>query len=292
MYTIVTAYFDIGRDRWRRYRRLKDFYFHNAERTLSLDDNMVIYIESQYLDFVKKHRQKYPEKTRIIPLRVEDLDYYKYKDQIQQIMEDPNFQQGLKHPLCPEVIEPLYDIVVWSKINLVVKAIKENFFQTSHFVWLDFGVHKHMLLDNMLNKPLLEHVPDPIKLLCRSYPHPNDLFINKFYKSHINRLVAAMISGKSESFQILDAYLDKEIQKCLKKKVVDSDQSLLTVIFLKHPELFQLYYGDHGQLITNYYQTKENLRFVIKMAVACKILGNQKAYLEIMNSMLPPQAKK
>lgn len=251
-YTIVTAFFNINRGQWNEYNRGVENYLYHATRVFSLDDYMVIYIEPEYVDFVKTYREKYKEKTRIIPLSIKDLPYYKYKDQIEAIMEDPAFKNGLADPNCPEVTKPLYDVIMWSKVPLVMRTVEDNPFHTTHFVWLDFGIHSHMLHDNMLNQPLLKNVPDKIKFLCRSAPSPDDLDICRFFKSHTNRFAGSMFTGNAANFRIFNQYLDEEIQDCLSKKVVDCDQSLFSITYLKHPELFDLYVGDWHQVICNY----------------------------------------
>lgn len=251
-YTIVTAFFNINRGQWNTYARPVDSYLYNGIRMLSLDDNMVIYIEPQYVDFVWAHREKYRNKTKVIPMKIEELACYKYKDQIQSIMEDPFFKQGLVDPVCPEVTKPLYDVIMWSKVPLVMKTIENNPFNSTHFVWLDFGIHIHMLKDEMLNKPLLTKVSDKMKFLCRSQPCCQDLDIVRFYKSHTNRFAGTMFTGSGANFRMFDKYLEEEIQDCLNKKVVDCDQSLFSVTYLKHPEIFELYNGDWGDILTNY----------------------------------------
>lgn len=265
-YTIVTAFFDIKRDSWDAFSRPIDFYLNNAKRVLSLDDYMVIYTEPQFIDFVMGQRQWYKDKTKIIVLETTDLPYYKYKDQIQAIMEDPNFKQGLVFPSCPEVSKPLYDVLAWSKLPLVVRALDDNPFNTTHFAWLDFGTLAHMLPDSALGGTLLTEVPDRIKILCRSLPSPTDLNIEQFYKSHTNRFVATLFSGDASTLRLLNHYMEEEVQECLRKKVVESDQALLSIIFLKHPELFELYYGDWADLITNYTQ-KTSRAVTPKMAM-------------------------
>ena len=253
-YTIVTAFFNIDRNNWNTYERSVDAYLENAKRMLSLDDYMVIYIEPEYIDFINKHREKYAHKTVVIPLNIQDLPYYKYKDQIQTIMESSEFKNGLADRYVPEVTKPLYDVVIWSKIPLVTRTVIENPFNTTHFIWLDFGVHKHMLQNHMLNKSLMKgkHIPDQIKLLCRSKPQPQDLDIKTFYRAHRNRFAATMFSGSGANFLLFDSYQDEEICDCLDMKVVDCEQSIHAVIYLKYPELFELYYGDWKDLISNY----------------------------------------
>ncbi len=238
MYTIVTAFFDLSRENWPWYARTIGNYLEYGHRVCSLDDPMVIYTEPKFVGLIEKYREKYKNKTKIIPIHLEQLPAYSCKEQIQQIMSDPQYQTGLLHPEGPEYREPLYDVLMWSKIPFVVKTIEDNPFQTSHFVWLDFGIRVKVLRQQWLNKPLFSHIPDKIKLLCRSYPTSADLEIEKFYKSHLNRLAGTVITGSADSFKRFNAYFTHEVQIALNKGLVDSDQSLFTVIFLKHPELF------------------------------------------------------
>jgi len=253
MYTIVSAFFDIGRKDWSGFQRGNDKYFENAKRVFTLQNVMVIFIQPEFVNFVAEGRKNSDFKTVIVPTKIEGLPYYKYVNQIRDIMQSPEFRQGLALPSCPEVCKPLYDVVMWSKIGLVNRAIDLNKFDSTHYVWLDFGVHTHMLQDSMLHKPLLSKVPDEIKFLKLSEPQKSDLAIERFYKSHIVRLAGTMFTGSVENLRLLNQYNDIEVHECLRRKVVDSDQALFNSIYLKHPEIFKLYSGNWGDLISSYY---------------------------------------
>lgn len=282
MYTIVTAFFHVGREAWKGFERPVDYYLERAIRVFSLDDYMVIYIQPELVDFVKAHRAKHENKTKIIPFTVEQLHYYKYKNEIEKIMQDPEFRKGLVTPDRPEVAQPIYDVIMWSKISLVTRTIEENPFHTSHFVWLDFGISPRVLKDDMINKPLLAQIPDKIKLLCMRYPSPAELDIHKFFKSHTNRFAGTMVTGSAENFKIFQQYLDEEIRYCLSQNAVDNDQSLFCLVFLKHPELFELYYGYWGELISNYYEITKNLAAVMHIAFTAKEEGRLDIYEDIL----------
>lgn len=285
MYTIVTAFLDVGRASWKGFERSVDYYLERAKRVFTLDDFMVIYVQPELVDFVKEQRDKYRHKTKVIPLTIEELPYFKYKNQIEQVMQSAEFKNGLAVPICPEVTQPLYDVIMWSKIPLVVRTIEENPFNSSHFVWLDFGIHTEVLKDFRLNKPLLSFIPDKIKLLCLRYPLQADLNVKKFFKAHSIRFTGTMITGSAENFKILNQYWEQEIQYCLNQNVVDNDQSLLCIIFLKHPELFELYYGFWTEQFSNYYQVTRNLVAVLHIAFTCKEEGRVDIYEDILRNI-------
>lgn len=253
-YTIVTGFWNINRENWSHYSRKIDEYLNNGIRMMSLNNNMVIFIEKQYVDFVKNQRSKYPEKTLIIPMELNELFGYKYLNDNKTIMESKKYKQGLKTKTAPECCIPSYNVIMWSKVDLVNIAINMNHFNSSHFVWLDFGVHPHMLHDNYLNKSLLgDNInSEKLRFLCRNTPTPDLLDIKKFYKSHCNYFAGTMFTGGIENLKKLREYFNYEIDDCIKNNVVDCDQSLFTVAYLKHPDDFELYYGDFSDLIKNY----------------------------------------
>ena len=86
--TIITGLFDINRQNFKYYKRPFEDYLKWFENGLSLDCNMVIFVESYLEDFVKKCRSHLPEnKTKIICKKIEDFKFYKYKDKMKFIMD-------------------------------------------------------------------------------------------------------------------------------------------------------------------------------------------------------------
>ena len=85
--SIVTALFNIeregmdGRD-W-------DEYLKWFEVTLQLKCPMTLFISEDLVDFVKEKRGKLP--TTIIQQNVEEMPYYHLKDQIQEILDSPEY---------------------------------------------------------------------------------------------------------------------------------------------------------------------------------------------------------
>ncbi len=260
-YTVVTAFFNIKRNDWNSYSRSVDEYFNNATNMLSINDYIIIFTEPEYEERVKEIM-----KNRIYKLVIMDtsqLYWYPYYNTIENIMNSPDFKNGLKNPICPEVCKPLYDIIMYSKTKLVKQAIEMNPFNSTHFVWLDFGVHQHMFRPDMKNKKLLPFgVYDKIRFLCRDIPTEKDLNISQFFKSNENRFAGTMFTGSKNNLLLFDKYLEEDILEAFNKNVVDCDQSFFSNVYVKHSELFELYFGDWAQLITNYYECNENTEYI------------------------------
>jgi len=261
MYTIVTAFFDINRDNWNKYSRSVDKYFNNAKRIFTLKDNFIVFTQPEFIDRITK---LCPTNTVIIPLNITDLYWYKHYNVISSIMNSPKFKNWLVNPNCPEVTQPLYDIIMYNKTKFVKQAIESNPFNSSHFVWLDFGIHDNMFTDDMLNTKLLPNgVDDKIHFLCRNYPSQSDLDINTFFKSNTNKFAGTMFSGSREYMLKFDQLLEADILDAFAQGVVDCDQSFFSNVYLKNPDIFVLHFGDWPELIKNYYGLTQN-RFQVE----------------------------
>lgn len=265
-YTLVTAFFDIGRKDWNSvFARSEEYYLENGVRLLSLPDPMIVFVDEKMIPFVSAHRRG--KSTWIFPIKLEGLDSYKYLDRIKKIMESPEYRSRLVFKECPECSIPEYDVVMFGKFDCLSLAIDRNPFATENFAWIDFGIHRHMLQNHMLNAPLLRQgVQDPkIKILCRSYPRKRDLDIETFYTSHSTRLLGAFFSGSKENFKVLIDLVKKEIEIAISKNVIDSDQSILSSVFLKNQELFSIYCGDSSDVISNYYNELKGCAHIVSM---------------------------
>ena len=255
--TLVTAFWDLGRDSWGKFKRDKNYYLNNGRRTLSLNNQMIIFVSAEHVPFVAEVRKRHTASTLIIPMELEELPYYSLKDQIETIMTDPAFREGLVAPEVPEVKFAKYDVVIWSKPYLVTQAIQRSTFAgSSHFGWIDFGLggHHHILKEPLVGSRLLagRKLNDRFRVMCRSLPQPIDLDIKKFFKAHRNRLIAGFCTGSVATWLRFETLMDQQVKEALSQGVVDCEQSMYALIYLHHPELFDLYHGDWVDVLTKY----------------------------------------
>lgn len=256
--TVVTGFWDIDREHWNsQYKRDPQLYLNDARRVMTVEENLVVFVDAANAQFVRERRETLglTDKTLIIPMEKTELPAYKHRSRIASIMRDPEFQEGLAAPDVPEVCEPWYLVVIWSKIALMARAAKENPFDTTHFVWMDFGMHTYMIPDQFLNKPLpfAPVIDDRITMMCRSEPQPEDLDVRSFFKSHNSRTAACFMTGGAESVKRFSDLIDEEIEACLKMGVVDCEQSIYALVYLKHPDLFRMYMHPHWSGVMTQY---------------------------------------
>lgn len=245
--TVVTAFFDLDRGNWEYYFRDTVEYFRNAKKNLSLDENFIIFIETKYQYLVKNFRENFKNKTHIIVISKEELPKYSLREKIKNIMVSDEFKLGITCPIVPEMWNPDYDIITWSKTDLLRKAIKIDPFLSTHFCWLDFGIGDYAQIENFPKK-----FSNKIKLLCRSFPLEEDLNRVVMCKSQQNRFAAGFVTGSKDLLLWFADQVDEEITKCMNLWVVDCEQTMWSNVYLQNKDKFELYFGDWDRIITGY----------------------------------------
>jgi hypothetical protein len=141
--TIVTALFDIGRDKWDSYGLSYESYIMWIKNLLMYDTQMVIYTEEKFLDILKEKRLLSDpnfEKTIFVLKKIEELESFKlYFEKVDTLMKSEKFKTK-KIFNVPEMTKPLYNIVIFNKLFYISESIEKKHFNSDFFIWLDAGV--------------------------------------------------------------------------------------------------------------------------------------------------------
>lgn len=245
--TVVTGLFNINRHKFKNYKRDFEVYLKWFINCLSLDCNMIIFVEESLLDFVKTHRAHLPEnKTKIICKKIEDFKFYKYKDRMKTIMDSINFEKELEgavaaDPTAPEYNEPLYNIITYSKVSMLREASEINPFNNDYFLWVDAGcMHnsfpkrfKKIKFPSLKNLNILDE--NKIYLTCKSKPLKSDLNLNTYLKKGYTTKFWAFVIGANKKHCLeLENFFDSYIDEILNMNFINSEQSALTIYYLRN----------------------------------------------------------
>jgi len=247
MTTIVTAFFDIGREKKGDGRRLEE-YLEWIKKTLQLNCHLFIVTEPKFASFFKENRPEiYQSKTVIKIIDFKDCYYYRFYDQMKDILESPEYLEKIQHPDRVECKMPEYNIIQYSKFHFLKMAIESNPFQTEYFLWADAGVSRffldvdiskeypsksgQMILENNRDRFIIQHRKD-------LYTYPiNEYFI---WKSD-NLLYGGMFGGSTsiiKKISLLVEYIF--VKKMLHNKNANNEQLALALVWKDYPELFEL----------------------------------------------------
>ena len=245
-WTLVTGYFPIEGN------RNPEFYLEQCKSTLELDIEMVIYIDTDLLEKVKKIRTH--PKTVFIPMKKEQFDTYKYKDQV--------ISNRKKIKTVDERNKPDTFLLCSSKFQMVRDVIKSNPFESTYFAWIDFAAGQQGGLDQSIIDWIISENRYKISCVAIDY-HPAQEVkdIDKWYEGGIGKcyLGCRFITGGKGYWIELYEHVKHEIRYIVNIGYGHQDEQILSRIYVSNPSLFELYYGDYKSTFDNYVRctTKE-----------------------------------
>lgn len=276
MATFVTCFYDLAAKE-KSDRRSGESYLEYGKLMMQQNINFVIFTEPRFVDTITEYRRGFEDKTKIIALDYEQLDTYKYIDQMKQINHHV-VNNG------KEVYTHLYHIIIWQKLYFIERAIKLNLFKSDYFGWIDFG-NKYVNTAFPKDNPF--HITESrIKILRMCYRRYEVRPLHKFYNFNLRMMAGGYFTGDIEHMLWFKTTFEKYLLEALDYGYIVSEEMLFTVITHDHPERFKFYYGFFADIL-NHYVIEKNLQYV-NMELQCNRSKNHLAESEhAVNTIFP-----
>jgi hypothetical protein len=239
---VITALFDIGREKYGDGRTM-DEYLIWFKKTLSLNVTMTIFTEERFKTFVEENRN--PENTRIIIQNLQDVPFYSWKDKISEIINSDFFKNKMKDTKRIECINPLYNIIQYSKFGWIKSSIDDNIFNSDYFMWMDAGCSRFFGdVDIMKTWPNVNSL-DFNKFLIQGNENTIKMFptlkIEDYIWDNNCTLVGTLFGGnKKIMLDVNEKILNIFKNKMVEKNCVNNEQFALTLLYFEVPEIFDL----------------------------------------------------
>ena len=246
--TMVTAFFDIGREQRGDGRKIAD-YLDWIRQTLQLNCQLYIVTEEKFRAFFEENRPvEYKEKTFIKVIQFSDSHYYQYLDRMRAIVGTSEYKARVAHPGRVECVLPEYNVIQYSKVDYLRMAIEENRFGSEYFFWLDAGASRFF-------QQIDASRPFPSPAGMKVIQGSGDRFIaqarhdlaeypideTRFIWTADNLMFGGMFGGKAALVLEMGKLLDKTfVEKMLDKGCVNNEQLALALIWNKSHDMFAL----------------------------------------------------
>jgi hypothetical protein len=243
---IVTALYDIGRDNWDTFNLSYDRYLWWMRNTLSLDANIVVFTESQFVEKITEYRKEFDPtlaKTIIIEKPLEKLDVYeKYFNKITNLMESVEFKKKVQ-TLVPEATKPLYNIVMFNKFFFLKEVKDKGYFHNDMLIWADAGGLREDI-SNYANCswPSIEKIND-LNGKITFFSHSNNISINnnQYHSlSQIRYIQGTAFLVPSDKIDLLTERVCATIEESIENGYIGSDEKILDIAFCKNPDEYNL----------------------------------------------------
>lgn len=255
--TLVTALFNIQREdvdgrSWNEYLQ----WF---SKTLELNCQMVIFVQEDIVDLVKEKRDGKP--THIITQKLEEVPYYYLKDDMDIILQSKKYKDKISDPDRIECNYSLYSIIQYSKFKWIEESIKNEFFDSDFYFWIDAGASRFFedfnLDEYFPSKNALEAIDSIgekflIQLNTECYHdlvYANSLDKKYFYDNR--SFVCGTFFGmhKNVHSKIVKQIENILIKDMIKRNNVNNEQLALGYLLKNKPELFEIFYRDNWKQI-------------------------------------------
>jgi len=244
---IIMALYDIGRDNWDHFTVSYNTYLAWMRNTLSLDACFVIYTEPKFYDKIVEYRKEFdPElkKTVIVVAPLEELDCYKlYEERLENLMFTEEFK-AKDHHKVPEMTKPLYNIIMFNKLNFLKHAKDSKYFDADLLIWADAGG----LREDVSNYkgevwPSLEKLNklDPNKITFFSHNSDFDVEDKSFYAmSQIRNIQGTAFLVPANMIDELLVEFNQTIEECLSADYIGSDEKIFDITYCKNKSKYNL----------------------------------------------------
>lgn len=246
--TIVTAIFDIGRDKWDNFTMSYHTYLMWMRNILFLDTNMVIYTEEKFKKDIIGFRKEIDPKLEKTIIVIEPLEnimgYKKFYEPLNTLMSSDEFKSKIQFNV-PEMTKPLYNVVMFAKLFYILDAHKRNLFNTDLFVWADAGVLRNDKPQIGISWPDTQKINEldnnKVTFFCH---HPYVRIGRDHYERHALSQMRYIQGGsifvpKKCVDEVCDIF-ENVVRESIESGYVGSDEKMFDFLYLRSPEKYNL----------------------------------------------------
>lgn len=264
-WTFVTGYFDLTKceDASNEIRgRPADFYLKSANTTMGLDANLVVYCEEKYKASLEALRpQHLKHKTKYIICEFDDFPLNKYRSKINENRK--------KVPSADPRNTASYYLFCMARYEMLKRTIKDNPFESSHFGWINICIERYGYRNIIALQDVMNEYRDKFSTCYIDYI-PKTLVNNlpEYFKWGRCSLCSGFFTGNKYYMGKFCELIEQQFMEYLDLGYGHADEQLYSPIFFKHPEIFEVYFGDYMSMVTNYVKIVESADTVIRCLIS------------------------
>jgi hypothetical protein len=245
---IVMALYDIGRDNWDHFNLSYNTYLWWMKNTLSLDANFVIFTEDKFKGTIEEYRREFDpnfERTVMVNYPLEKIDsYVRHNERLTNLMSSEEFKGKVHHPHVPEMSQPLYNIIMFNKLDFIKRAKDVGFFNSDFIIWADAGGLREDISNYVGKKwPDLDKINGLDNNKITFFSHSQDFNIDnsEFHAmSQIRYIQGTAFCVPSHMVDFLHEEFHKTVDECIDNGYIGSDEKIFDLTYVKDKSKYHL----------------------------------------------------
>jgi hypothetical protein len=274
MITLVTGLWDLKRDTlgegWAR--PFESHYLEKFKQLLSVDNNLIIFGDSELEKFVWEYRQ--PENTQFVR---RELDWFKneFYEKIQQIRTNPSWynQSGWLSESTQAKLE-MYNPLVMSKVFLLNDAKIMDKFNSENLFWIDAGISNTVHIGYFTHDNVLEKISKKIQkfsFVCFPYDANNEIHgfsypkINEWAGDNVKKVGrGGFFGGPKETISDINSIYYGLLSDTLSQGYMGTEESIFSIMVYKHSNKVDYFEIESNGLLGTFFENAKNETLEIK----------------------------
>lgn len=272
--TLVTGLWNIKRDSLQEgWSRSYDHYLEKFSELLKVDENMIIFGDSELKDFVFERRSR--ENTHFI---LRELDWFKtndYYENIQKIRTNPDWynQVGWLGQSTQARLD-MYNPIVMSKMFLLNDAKLMDPFDSEYLFWIDAGLTNTVHWGYFTHDKVLKKLPKYISNFSFvSFPYDAETEIHGFNYEKLNQYAGFKVKnvsrggffgGPKHSIPHINSIYYNLLISTLNDGYMGTEESLFSIISYKHSDLVNYFEIEGNGLFSTFFENLKNDKLEVK----------------------------
>ena len=260
-WTLVTAYFNLTKCADASHEiniRGPNYYISHSISTLSLPNNLVIYCDDDSLEIIKSIRPAWlNHKTQYIIRNFDDFQFKKGGELLPEKFSDyrnkiiDNRKKNQYH--FDNRNTASYYLFCMSRYSMLKEVIETNPFNSTHFCWVNFCIERMGFKNVIRLAEGLDVNRDKFSTCYIDYI-PEQLINNthEYFRWGRCSMCSGFFTGNKDYMYKVCDLIENQFLEYLEQGYGHADEQLYSPVYFKNPELFEHYYGDYQQMVTNY----------------------------------------
>lgn len=241
--TIVTAFFDIGRENWQGFKRDNNKYVEYFKFWARMRNKIVIYTDKDTAQQVVQIRDSFGLADRTKVVVIDDiiaLDSEVYLC-MEKVLSNEQTIKFRNKPSNPESYNALYNYVVYLKPYFVADAVNRGLV-SGMIAWVDFGYnHGGSFYLNPLDFDFLWQYDFSSKIHVFAVDPLDDTPVFEIVRSMKTYIAGGVIIAQDELWKVLAALFRESLFNLASCGMVDDDQTLLIMAYRVRSEIFEIH---------------------------------------------------
>jgi hypothetical protein len=261
--TLVTGLWNIKRDGLSEgWSRSFQHYLDKFEQLLQVENNMIIFGDSELESFVFERRDR---KNTMFITRSQDWFKNEFYDKIQEIRTNPNWynQAGWLSESTQAKLD-LYNPLVMSKVFLLNDAKIMDSFDSEQMFWIDAGLTNTVHPGYFTHDKVLDKLPKYInKFSFVCFPYEANTEIHGFTYDNINQIAGTKVDmvarggffgGPKSLIGDINGIYYNLLSSTLSQNLMGTEESIFTIMCYKHSDIIDYFEIEGNGLFGKFFE--------------------------------------